>query len=294
MPADLEWIEGDPGQLFGSPDAVKGGTYRAYIDSYPLTLRTVGPDSNGSTRPIILGNQWSLTALHPNTEEIVPEIADSWAFDDDGKTVYFKLRPEVTWSDGEPVDADDFVYALEFMRSEFIVAPWYNNYYSEQITDVRKYDDHTIAITAGTKKPAIDLMLGVSISPKPRHFHTLTESWVTDNNWVIEPNTGPYILTQESVRRGKGKYLELKRKEDWWGDQFPQYQNRFNVSKIRYNVIRDPNIAYRTFEKGDLDTFGLVLPELWHQKATGELYDNGYIHRIKAYDDTRQPLTGCS
>ncbi len=292
LPDNLQWEVGDPGQTFGSSDAKRGGTYRSYIQSYPLTLRTVGPDSNGATRPIVLDNQYSLTGLHPNSETIVPILASAWAYGDDGKTMYFKLRPEVEWSDGEPVTADDYVFAIEFMRSEFIVAPWYNNYYSEQITDVRKYDDHTISVTAGVKKPKIDLQLSVGISPRPQHFHKLNESWVTDNNWAIEPNTGPYQLTKESVRRGKGKYIELERKDDWWGDALPQFANRFNVDKVRYTVIRDPNIAYRTFEKGDLDTFGLVLPELWHQKAKGPLYDNGYIHRLKAYDDTRQPSYG--
>ena len=44
--------------------------------------------------------------------------------------------------------ADDYIHTLEFMRSDKIVAPWYNNYYSEQILDVKKYDDHTISVTS--------------------------------------------------------------------------------------------------------------------------------------------------
>ena len=292
LPDNLNWIEGDPGEPFGSPNAIQGGTFRTNILSYPLTLRTVGPDSNSSTRGIILENQWSLTSLHDNTEEIVPVLAHSWAYDEDGKTIYYKLRPEVTWSDGEAVTADDYVFTLEFMRSEKIVAPWYNNYYTEQIVDIKKYDDHTISVTAGTRKPPIDLHLSVGVSPTPQHFYTLTDSFVTDYNWQIVPNTGPYIITERSLQRGKGKFVELERKEDWWGDEFAQFDNRFNAKRIRYTVIRDNNIAYRNFERGNLDVFGLVLPELWHQRATGEAYDNGYIHRLKAYTDTRQPARG--
>ena len=144
-----------PGPVTGSPDAKPGNTVRQHILAYPLTLRTVGPDSNSSTRGIILENQWSLTGLNANDESIVPVLADSWAYDEDGKTIYYKLRPQVRWSDGEPVTADDYIYTLEFMRSDKIVAPWYNNYYSEQILDVKKYDDHTISVTSAVKKPRL-------------------------------------------------------------------------------------------------------------------------------------------
>ena len=53
----------------------------------------VGPDSNSSFRSAILGNQLSLIGIHPNTENIIPEIATHWAYGTDKKTMYFKLNP---------------------------------------------------------------------------------------------------------------------------------------------------------------------------------------------------------
>ena len=143
----------------------------------------------------------------------MPVLADSWAYDEDGKTIYYKLRPQVRWSDGEPVTADDYIYTLEFMRSDKIVAPWYNNYYSEQILDVKKYDDHTISVTSAVKKPPVDLQLAISISPTPQHFYVLDDNFVLNYNWKIAPNTGPYQITEKSIKRGKGKYIELERKK---------------------------------------------------------------------------------
>ena len=75
-------------------------------------------------------NQLGLIGLHPNTENIIPEIATHWAFGADKKSMYFKLNPQARWSDGKPVTAQDFAYTIEFMRSEEIVAPWYNDYYT--------------------------------------------------------------------------------------------------------------------------------------------------------------------
>ncbi len=42
----------------------------------------------------------------------VPGVAERWTISDDGLTYTFALRSTATWSNGDPVTADDFVYAL--------------------------------------------------------------------------------------------------------------------------------------------------------------------------------------
>ncbi|MCS6948385.1 MAG: ABC transporter substrate-binding protein, partial [Steroidobacteraceae bacterium] len=42
----------------------------------------------------------------------VPGCAESWTVSGDGLTYEFKLRPGLTWSDGAPLTADDFVWSL--------------------------------------------------------------------------------------------------------------------------------------------------------------------------------------
>ena len=112
LPDNLEWLTNDTDPTYASPDAKKGGMFNTTIMSFPLTFRVVGPDSNSSFRSAILGNQLSLIGIHPNTENIVPELATHWAYGDDKKTMYFKLNPRARWSDGEPVTAGDFAYTL--------------------------------------------------------------------------------------------------------------------------------------------------------------------------------------
>ena len=51
LPDDLEWIDGQELPEIGSPSAQKGGTEYTSLQDFPRTLRTVGPDSNGSFRP---------------------------------------------------------------------------------------------------------------------------------------------------------------------------------------------------------------------------------------------------
>ena len=288
LPEDLEWQTNDTDDTFADPQAKQGGTFRNFVIAFPLTLRTVGPDSNGSFRSNIDANQMSLVGLHPNTLNPIPELATHWAFSEDKTTVYYKINPAARWSDGEAVTADDFLFTLKFMRSEHIVAPWYNNYYTEEIADVIKFDDHTIAVKGTKAKPEGDLVLYYNLRPIPEHFHQLDENWVETYNWKIEPNTGPYQISDVK----KGKQITFERKKDWWANDFKYYQNRFNYNKVRISVIRDINVAYNTFLKGKLDTFGMVLPEYWHSKSKKPEFEKGYINKAWFYNDTQQPSQG--
>ena len=285
-PSDLEWLTNEADPVFSSPAAVNGGTFRAAIASFPLTFRTVGPDSNSSFRSAILGNQLSLTGLHPNTMNIIPELASHWAFGKDKKTMYFKLNGKARWSDGVPVTAHDFAYTLVFMRSKHIVAPWYNNYYTEMIDKVIVYDDRTLAVASTKARP--DLYLMLSITPTPRHFYgELTEDFVRKYNWKIVPNTGPYQISDFK----KGKYVKFKRKKNWWARDFTYFKNRYNVDRVIFTVVRNENLEWEYFKKGKLDVFSLAEPTYWHVKSKTPVIENGYVHRIVFYNDTvRSPI----
>ena len=52
-----------------------------------------------------------LVRLHPETLEPEPAMAERWEFSEDGRVWTFYLR-EALWSDGEPVSAEDFVFAF--------------------------------------------------------------------------------------------------------------------------------------------------------------------------------------
>ncbi len=278
---ELNWITNNDDPIFADPAATKGGTFRTYMTTFPLTLRTVGPDSNNQMRAYLQDNILSPVGQHPDTENIIPELATHWAYGADKKTVYYKLDPNARWSDGKAITADDYLFTIDFMRSPHIVAPWYNNHYSTEIIEVKKYDDYTISITGATEKPQKDLHYYYGLPPMPRHFHHLDEKWVTDYNWKVAPSTGPYHLTKVK----KGKYLEFELKEDWWAKDLRYFKHRFNVKRVRIKVIRDEEIAYKHFLKGDLDAYGLGQPRFWHERAKGDLFERGFIHKIWFYND---------
>jgi microcin C transport system substrate-binding protein len=288
LPSDLVWVTNETDPEFAAPEAQRGGTFRTWMQSFPLTLRRVGPDSNGGFAAFTRYIQMPLVAFHPMTRKPMPALASHWAFGADGKSVYYRIHPDARWSDGVPVTADDFVFTLEFMRSKEIVAPWYNNQYTAQIIDIRKYDTHTIGVEAVSGKPPDELIEVFQPGVFAKHFFRRSKDWVREYNWRVEPSTGAYRIA--TVR--KGKYVELERLDDWWSDDRRYYRHRFNPDRIRVKVIRDPNVAFRHFLKGDVDTFPLVQPVFWHEKAKGPDFDHGYIERYWFYNRGIQPPSG--
>ncbi|WP_421227938.1 extracellular solute-binding protein [Aeromonas enteropelogenes] len=288
LPADLTWESNNTDPVYGDPAAKRGGTFHTFMTSFPLTLRVYGPDSNGGFAGYVRETNLPLLGTHPLTGNPMPLLANEWAFGPDNKTLYFRINPKARWSDGKPVTADDWLFALKMLRSKEINDPWYNNYYSTQITDVTKFDDHTLAITSGSEKSRQDLLDSLPFTPVPSHAIKLSANWVKEYNWKVLPVTGAYRIGEVK----KGKSITLERVKDWWGDEERYFQHRFNPDRIEIKVLRDQNIAWQHFLRGDLDTFGLTMPNWWHDKTKTAEFEKGYIERTWFYNQTPQSPMG--
>ncbi|RPJ15429.1 MAG: ABC transporter substrate-binding protein, partial [Desulfobacteraceae bacterium] len=119
-------------------------------------------------------------------------------------------------------------------------------------------------------------------------YGKLDENFVRKYNWEIVPNTGPYQMS-EFV---KGKNIVFRRKKDWWGDELKYFNNRFNVDKVIFTVVRDMNMIWEYFKKGKEDEFGLTIPEYWHVKSKTPVIESGYVHKIWFFNDTQQSAMG--
>ncbi|KAA8670157.1 extracellular solute-binding protein [Vibrio gigantis] len=303
LPQNLEWLSNNSEPLFASQEAVRGGTLRTFMASFPQTLRSVGPDANSGLRHYFMDGSPKLAQRHPNTGKWIPQLATDWAFDEDNRTLYFKLDPKATWSDGEKITADDYLFMLKYYRSKDIVDPWYNDFFSNSILNITKIDDYTIAVETAVKQSRDALMVLINMpsngfQPRPKHFFKggkdangdgMVDNFVRKYNFKSEPTAGPYYL--DKVKKGKSVTFKHVG-EQWWGYSNRYYQNRYNVDKVRITVIRDFDIALKHFEKGKLDYFDLVLPEYWHGKSDSQGFEDGYIQKFWGFNQTTQGAGG--
>ncbi len=293
LPSDLTWTNNSHLPEIGSPKAKKGGTTNARLQDYPATLRVVGPDSNGSFRNYLLDEvNVSLAHRHPETLEYFPGLAESWAVDQQNKTVYVKLDPKATWSDGTPIKTDDFFFMFFFYQSKYIQAPWYNNWYGTEYTGITKYDDYTFSISVPEKKPDMDSRV-LELGPQPRHFYKeLGIDFPQRYQWRFIPTTSAYVVNESDIK--KGRSIALSRQQNWWAKDKKHWRYRFNPDRIEFKVIRDTAKAFEEFKAGNLDGFGLNLQEYWYEKLPDDnpLVKNGYIHKTTFYNDRPRPPYG--
>ena len=293
LPQNLTWQNGMDLPDIGSNLAIKGGTEYARLADFPRTLRVVGPDSNGSFRPYILDNvSMQLAHRHPDEFVFYPGLADSWAIDRASKTIYVKLDTNARWSDGAPVTSDDFMFMFFFFQSSYIVAPWYNNWYGTQYTNITKFDDHTFSITIPDAKPDMDSRV-LELMPIPQNFFKhLGEDYVDRYQWKFQPTTGAYVIRDEDIK--KGRSITLTRLENWWAKDKKFWRNRFNPDRIQLNVIRDTPKVFEAFKRGDIDQFDLRLAEYWYEKLPNDDSDvqGGYIHKTTFYNQRPRPTYG--
>jgi peptide/nickel transport system substrate-binding protein len=72
--------------------------------------RCISPDA--TTYLVTLLTQARLVRVNQATGEIEPWLAESWTRSDDGLRYVIKLRPNIQFSDGTPLTADDVVFSL--------------------------------------------------------------------------------------------------------------------------------------------------------------------------------------
>lgn len=287
LPKDIQWETDNDYPLIGSPDAIRGGTFNVAIGAYPLTFRLMGPNSNdffaGWNRTFSVA--FGLVGQHPVTDKFFPMLATHWAIQPDQKTLFFKLDPDARWSDGEKITADDYVFALEMMRSEYIVSPFYNTYAKQYFQSVDKIDDYTIRIV-GTR-PSWRPLYDYSIFPMPAHAIKLDKDWVTRTNNEWQVVAGPYVVSAVDL----GQSVTFKRVPDWWGDKKRYNIGQYNFDEIKLHVIpRERELDY--VRSGDLDMMSEGQVQIWHQAYTFPAVAKGWLRRARVFVDMPQGISG--
>src|SRR4029078_9074483 len=110
---------------------------------------------------------WSLFEglTRPNAETFLaePGVAERWDISEDGRVYTFHLRSAALWSNGDPVRADDFAYAIRRLLDPFTAAPYaYQVWYIE---NAKRYSLAGDGLTPGDP-------VEVERNPRPSEINT--------------------------------------------------------------------------------------------------------------------------
>lgn len=190
----------------------------------------------------------------------VPGVALTWDTSADGKTWTFHLRNDARWSNGQPLTADDFVYAWRRQ-----VDPAMGSEYAQALAPI----ENAMDAAAGKMAPA---RLGVeSAGPSTLvvHLHTPTPYLLALlTNAYLDPIYQPVVKqwgdgwTQPGHMVSNGAYLlsgrvinghiTLNKNPYYWDEK------QVRVTQVNYYPITDVNDATDQYLAGNLDFTDLV------------------------------------
>ena len=89
----------------------KGGTLRLYHNDNPPSTSLLEESTIASVMPFaaVFNNlvTFDPAKVHESIETVIPDLAESWAWDQTNTKLTFKLRQGVKWHDGQPFTAKD-------------------------------------------------------------------------------------------------------------------------------------------------------------------------------------------
>lgn len=234
-----------------TPRDQQGGQYRSTSTSDAVSFHPyVTSDSASSGYQATV---WAsgLLRLDENTLDYIPNMAESYSISEDGLTFTFKLRPDLKWSDGEPLTAHDFQYAYDNATKPENEYPYLSQL--EFIKSYKALDDQTLEVKIGeVYAPALGQMAGL-ITPLPKHiWEKLDWSDPEKNPEILNPTvvSGPYKLKEWK----RDQYALFEANESYW------YHGAPNITESSIEIVPDSDISYEKMKSGEADT-GTILPE---------------------------------
>jgi len=287
VPDDLVWQDGLDQPEFSDPKAKRGGVLYHSLSSFPPTLRVFGANSNSSFRGFIWDEiMVGLVSLHPVTGKVMPGLAKRWAVSADGRTVYYEIHDDITYSDGTSVQIDDFHRSVFIRVSDYSSSAYYKQFYREQVGQIALHSDTVLSVTLPEPKPLMPWQAAMT-TPSPEEFYReYGPDFEERYQWRPVPTTGAYHIQECDFV--KGVSIKQTRVADWWADDKKFYRNRYNPDVQNFTVIREESKKLELFKIGKLDYYPITIPEYFYEKSEIPQVFDGYIEKSVFYHNYTQ------
>ncbi|WP_349956002.1 peptide ABC transporter substrate-binding protein [Rhizobium sp. ZPR3] len=186
----------------------------------------------------------------------IPGQAASWTISPDQKVYTFKLRDGIKWSDGQPVTAQDFVFAFQRLMDPKTAAQYaylqYTILNAEKINKgeikdptqlgVKAIDDKTLEITLENPTPYfLNALMHYTAYPLPKHVvEAKGDQWVKIGNIVTN---GPYKPTEWVP----GSHVSMVKSDQYYDAKDVKIDN------VNYYTLEDQAAALKRYRAGEFD-----------------------------------------
>ena len=225
-----------------SGEIKRGGELRLARPEEPLTFDPTVPGDNGS---IYAMTQVFDTLLRADADGtgLEPDLASSWDISDDLLTYTFHLR-QATFSNGNPVSADDVVFSLQRAQAgsySFIFEP---------VDKVEKVDASTVKVTLKRPyTPFLSVMALFQGAIVPQDVYTADP----DGFGTKPVGSGPFMVQEYT----KGDKVVLVPNPNYW-ELGSDCKPLPYLDKVTMSFVAESNSRVLGFRNGDYDVLATV------------------------------------
>jgi microcin C transport system substrate-binding protein len=285
------WETNTDFDLIGDPHAVKGGVLHDFFLDFPGTLRMEGPESNSYFNYTVTTMAYeSLLGIHPTSLAYIPNLATHWKISPDKMTFWFRINPNARFSDGTPVTSDDVVATFDLMMDKTLESP------SSLVTygrfDRPVAESKYIVRVHSKELNWRNFMVISGMTIYPAHILKTFNGgkYLREYNYKLLPGSGPYIIREEDIV--KGQSITVHRRKDYWAEKARANVGIANFDEISYVVVRDENLAFEKFKKGELDYYAYLSARQWVQETDFDNVQRGLVQKRKIFNSAPQGVEG--
>lgn len=213
---------------------------------------------------------------------VEPDLAESWTVSPDHKTWTFKLRPNVTFQDGTPWNADAAVFGFDRLMNK--KSPYYDEadagllgFYDTTIASYKKVNDMTFSITTHEPYAYLTADLPFLVFPSPS---AIKKEGTSFGDHPV--GTGPFKM----VSKVTGQSLTMVPNKNYWAGA-PK------VDKVILRPIPDATDRVAALRSGEVNWAEFPNPDdIQPLKDAGfQVEENPYSHLWPwIFDTTQGPL----
>ena len=215
------------------------------------------------------------------------ELAQSWQVSPDQKTITFKLKPNLKWSDGKPLTSADVLWTWHAVIDEKTGSPYASDF--QLVKKAEAIDALTFSVTyQQAYAPALDSWAGLQILPE----HLLKGQDLHTTNFARNPIGSNYYKLDNWAH---GENIKLSRNAS-------AVLGQAKIDKLVTRIIPDSSAQFLELMAGNIDSMSLdpikyariipARPELKQKLALYKELGNSYTYlgfnlKRKPYDDVR-------
>ena len=231
----------------GKKDDKSASSSNQYADTVTIGLKLAPTNldirntAGSALDQILIGNVYEGIVARDSKNQVAPAIASSWETSKDGLTYTFHLNKNMTFSNGDKLDAEDVAWSI----NELIAKGYHDADALAAVSKVEAKDADTAVITLKT--------------PNSNLLWTLT-----GRAGLVFDKDAKYDLKTQAVGSGPytvAKFVEnssitLKANEKYWG------KNKAKTPTVVVKYLADDNAAVNALKSGDVQVLAPITENL--------------------------------